>query len=336
MPVSKNGRTYFTDAQYKAAREYSALEYARAAGYDLVKDGAVYHLRQHDSMVFTRDGRWFWNSRDLSGRALELLQYYEQLSLPEAVNILVDCHINPTKPPGVTPKKCIESALKPFELPEKAPTFKRLFAYLCNTRCLDVEIVQELVCQKRIYESVRRYPCSTTGEIRMAHNVVFVGYDERGQPRSAFQRGTNTAVSFKRDAVGSQKKYAFCCPGHKGISTVAVFEASIDAISHATLAKLREMDWRDKDRIALGGTTPVALLHYLVTHPQIDRIELCLDNDRAGCKAALNLMVALHDAGYDEANGYTIVSTPPPSTVGKDWNEYLIMFRQIMAQKMGQ
>lgn len=341
MPVSKNGCLYFTDAQYKEARACSALEYAQATGYDLVTDGNVYHLRQHDSMIFTQDGRWFWNSQNVRGRALELLQYYEQRTLTEAVNILISGRwrsTDPPGPPGATPKKSIgPKTQEPFELPEKSPTFKRLFAYLCNTRQLDVEIVQELVRQKRIYESVRQYRCAGTGELRTAHNIVFVGYDERGRPRSAFQRGANTAVAFKREVAGSQKQYAFCCPGRKGVTTVAAFEASIDAISHATLAKISGMDWQDRDRIAQGGVDPKPLIRYLRHNGQIRSIDLCYDNDAAGSKAACDVSAALRKEGFGEKEGYTITVSPPPQGSGKDWNEYLVMFRKVvMAQKMGQ
>lgn len=82
MPVSKTGKTYCTQAQLLAARECSALEYARQAGYELVKNSSTtYRLKEHDSMVFTSDGRWHWNSRDLHGRALEFIMYYENRSL---------------------------------------------------------------------------------------------------------------------------------------------------------------------------------------------------------------------------------------------------------------
>lgn len=340
MPVSKNGRLYFTDAQYKAARVCSALEYAQTAGYDLVQDGNAYHLRQHDSMIFTQDGRWFWNSQNVSGRALELLQYYEGHTLTEAVNILIGGRwrsTDPPGPPGGDAKKSIDAITsEPFELPEKSPTFKRLFAYLCNTRKLDVEIVQELVQQKRIYESVRQYRCAGTGELRTAHNVVFVGFDEDGKPRSAFQRGTSTAVPFKRDVAGSQKQYAFCVPGREGVTTVAAFEASIDAISHATLAKVCGMDWQDRDRISQGGVSPGPLLHYLQHNKQIQRIELCYDNDTAGKKAAIDVAATLRNVGFGETEGFTIAISPPsPWRCGKDWNECLVMFRK-KAQEMGQ
>lgn len=330
MPISKSGKLYFSPTQIERARACSALEYARSAGYELMRhDATSYRLREHDSMVFKSDGRWYWNSRGLKGRAIEFIMYYEQRSLPVAVYMLLsrsaaapDASLSPPAPEPPAEEE------KPFELPEKSPTFKRLFAYLCKTRMLDGEIVKELVCQGRIYESVRKYVCKSTGELRTAHNVIFVGLDEEGVPRSAFQRGTNTATTFKQDAPGSQKQYAFCCPGRDGVATVAAFEASIDAISHATLAKLHGKDWQDRDRIALGGLSALALLHYLKNHPWVKDIMLCVDNDAAGRKGAERLIAELQRHGYDTEHGYTVRTSLPPAEYGKDWNECLVAVRQ--------
>lgn len=336
MPVSKSGKLYFSSTQIEAARTCSALEYARSAGYELVRHGArSYHLKEHDSMVFKADGQWFWNSRGLKGRAIEFIMYYEQRSLPVAVHMLLS---KSTAAPGVSlsPPASVpppSEEKEPFELPEKSPTFKRLFAYLCKTRMLDGEIVKELARQGRIYESIRQYVCRNTGEVRTAHNVVFVGLDEQGQPRSAFQRGTNTATSFKRDASGSQKMYAFCCPGRDGVTTVAAFEASIDTISHATLAKLYGKDWQDRDRIALGGLSALALLHYLKTHPWVKDIMLCVDNDAAGREGAERLIAELQRHGYDAEHGYSVRTSFPPAEYGKDWNECLVAVRQGRRKK---
>lgn len=319
MPISKNGRRYCTQAQIKQARQYSALEYARAAGYDLVKDGGSFHLREHDSMIFTVSGWWYWNSRNLKGRAVDFIIEYEGKSLPEAVDTLLGNSATPLPPFKQEQNKKQEK--KPFELPEKSPTFKRLFAYLCNTRKLDEEIVQELVAQHRIYEGVRPYTAKT-GEQRQGHCIVFVGFDECGISRSGFQRGTNTyGVTYKGDVEGSDKSVAFCIPKGTETDTVAVFEAAIDAISHATLVKMQGLDWRDCDRIALGGTWGVPLLRYLKNRPNIRRIELLLDNDDAGHKGVASLQALLASAGYDEEHGYEIVVAYPPSE--KDWNDYL-------------
>lgn len=206
-------------------------------------------------------------------------------------------------------------------MPEKAPTFKRLFAYLCGTRKLDEAIVQELVAQHRIYEGVRPY-IAADGSERQGHCIVFVGLDSAGVPRSGFQRGTNTyGASFKRDVQGSDKSVAFCVPSNHEVDTVAVFEAAIDAISHATLVKMEGLEWHDRDRIALGGTWGTPLLRYLQNNPNICRIEICLDNDEAGHKGVASIQALLEKAGYDKAHGYDIGVFYPPHK--KDWNEFL-------------
>jgi len=319
MPISKRGKLYFTNAQYKAARQCSALKYAVATLYDLVKEGRAYHLRQHDSMIFTQDGRWFWNSRGLKGRALEFIQHYEGRSLPEAVILLTEAvplpYLEPCEP-------TCPLVRKPFELPEKSPTFKRLFAYLCKIRKLDVKIVQMLIQQGRLYEGVHYYTAASTGELRAAHNAVFVALDEMGRPRGAFQRGTNT-FAFKGDVEGSEKKYAFCCPGREGVTKLSVFEAAIDAISHATLAKRAGEDWASRDRIALDGKESDPLLFYLERYPQYKEIELCLDQDAYGKTATVRLLQALRDAGYTKDNGYSVYASTRLLT-GKDWNDELM------------
>lgn len=322
MSISRSGKLYFSPAQIATARACSALEYARCAGYELVRHGATsYQLKEHDSMIFTVDGRWFWNSRGLKGRAIEFIMYYEQRSFLIAVHMLLSGSAVASGA-SLAPAPPLPEENKPFELPEKSPTFKRLFAYLCKTRMLDGEIVKELVRQGRIYEGIRKYACRSTGEQRIAHNVVFVGLDEEGQPRSAFQRGTNAAATFKRDAPGSKKEYAFCCPGREGVVAVAVFEAAIDALSHATLAKLQGKDWLDRDRIVLGGLSGAPLLHYLKAHPGVKSIELCLDNDAAGRDGIDRLTAELQGRGYDATHGYSVQAALPP--MEKDWNELLV------------
>ena len=86
MPISKNGKAYYTKEQYEIARyDSSALEYAQAQGYSLIRQGSYYTMAEHDSMIFTPRGNWFWNSRHVSGGALEFMIYYEGKTLTEAV-----------------------------------------------------------------------------------------------------------------------------------------------------------------------------------------------------------------------------------------------------------
>lgn len=290
MPVSKLGKLYFTEQQHDFARyEASALEYALSQGYPLVKKGRYYHHKEHDSMVFTDKGMWFWNSRQLHGGAIEFITQYEHRTYVEAVLILngeniQDLTMRPPQPDAVRKHKTEENKQE-FKLPEKSPTFSRLFAYLLKERKLDADLVSALVKEKKIFESAEH------------HNVVFVGYDENGVPRNAYQRGTNSFMDtpFKRDVAGSDKQYPFHIKGYIGCPTVAVFESPIDAISHASLAKLNGEKITDCHRISLAGVADKALMWFLQQHPEIERVILCLDNDEAGLNAIKAISEKLKD-----------------------------------------
>lgn len=116
--------------------------------------------------------------------------------------------------------------------------------------------------------------------VSYVNNCVFCGFDENREMKYAAMRGVNQNSSFRQDAIGSDKKYGFCMEGTG--NDVFVFEASIDAMSHATLYKLEGLDWKKDSRICLGGVSELALDQYLKTHPDTKNIHFCLDNDQAG------------------------------------------------------
>lgn len=73
---------------------------------------------------------------------------------------------------------------------------------------------------------------------------VFVGKDDAGKSRFACMR--SIGGNLKKDVGGSDKRFSFCYPPQNpGSRQLAVFEAPIDALSHATLQELEgwEMGW---------------------------------------------------------------------------------------------
>lgn len=309
MPISKNGKLYYTEEQKAEALMASALEYARSAGYDLIKKGKYYTLREHDSMVFSENGMWNWNSRGLYGGALAFMTMYEHKPFVESVLYLagergLTAEQKPIAKDQFKPKQTEQQETKPFELPENSGNLKRLFAYLCKTRHLDGDIIKSLVDEGKIYAGGKY------------SNAVFVSFDKDGVARGAFQRGTSTMskTPFKMEVTSSDKSYAFHIPARKGATAVAVFEAAIDAISHASLAKMDGQDYAAVHRISIGGCTDFrAVDRFLEEHPEIQEIICCLDNDTAG-KEAIKKM---HNRYYDKCE----ITVEVPN--GKDWNEDL-------------
>ena len=154
MSVSrKTGEIYYTDEELQTAlRNNNALEYALSRGYELVNCGSEFHMKEHDSMVFKRDGRWYWNSQSLHGRALDFIQGYENKSYREAVCILAGTigRSAPAGPPVPLPPE--EKA--EFILPERSRQCRNLFAYLEKERGIDPELVKQLVGQRKIYQGI--------------------------------------------------------------------------------------------------------------------------------------------------------------------------------------
>lgn len=337
MPISKNGRPYYTKEQYEAARyNSSALEYARSQGYELVRQGAYYTMKEHDSMVFTPQGNWFWNSRGVHGTALEFQMYYENKTLTEAVLTLAGEHELVNSRPAERPQAAPAASPAPpkadpprsaFKLPGKADNYKLLFSYLCVNRGLDGEVVKEMIRQKRLYQSAYHRP-----DGKVLSNATFVYQDNNGNAIGAFQRGMidrDDQPAYKRDVPGSDKRWGWMLPGQGTPTQVAVFEGAIDAASDASLAAMKDGSaWRNIDRLSLEGLSFQPLQNYLEAHPNVRQVILMLDGDEPGRRAASEIVQKL------QAKGYEIEDREPP--FGKDWNEVLKGVRAMEAEAQEQ
>ena len=195
-----------------------------------------------------------------------------------------------------------------MKLPERNDTHKRAFAYLAKTRCIDPNLISDLMKQGRIYES------------KDYHNCVFVTYDENKEPVYASMRGT-TEKAFKGDVLNSDKSRGF--PINNSGETLFVFEAPIDSMSYITLQIMGgNNEWQKDSYLSLGGVSDVALEKYLNEHPNIKSIYFELDGDEAGRNAVYG--DGVHE-GYISKYmnmGYEVGATFPAQ--GKDWNEELV------------
>lgn len=159
-------------------------------------------------------------------------------------------------------------------MPDRADNNNRVVAYLTKSRFLNRGIVNDLIQQSLIFQEKDK------------NNVIFICLDENGVPKYACRRSSLSDVQFRSECSGSDKKYCFNFSG-KNKEKLYIFEAPIGAISHATIANIvykSNSSWKEHSRIALGGTSDVALEQYLKTHPDVKELHLCLDNDKAGKK----------------------------------------------------
>lgn len=291
----------FTNEEIERARSTDMIQFFEThLGLSFRKSGSGYVSNEHDSLCVDADGRrWYWHSKQLGGgNAVDYLCRAEKMSFPAAIEMLLDKYSEFTGE-----RKEVDQVRQHHILsqPGRTPRYRRLFAYLTRTRCIDREIVQRLVDERRIYED-------TNG------NVVFCGFDENGKVRYMTLRGTCSDKQFRMDVSGSDKRFGFRFGDDSG-DTVFIFEAGIDAMSHAALVLRNGGRWWEQSRLALGGVADVALDEYLRTHPQTKKIVVCTDNDNAGNDAAEQMQKKYQELGY------TVERELP--TNGKDFNEEL-------------
>ena len=260
-----------TKEQIAAAKSVAAIDFLkRYRSEELVRAGSrgEFQLRSHDSFkISERTSLWHWKSRDIGGRsALDYLIHVEGRSFVEAVLTL-------------------------SVLPPAAENNRRVFAYLMQ-RGIDRRVIESCVRSGLLYESAAH------------HNAVFVGRDESGVPRYVFLRGTCTlGKPFKCEAAGSDKRYSFCLSPEGESRRAAIYEAAVETLAHLTLEGRA-----DKYRLSLGGVcapregeqrrpvkTPPALDALLARKPEIQEIEICLNNDFAGRWAAEHIARAYQD-----------------------------------------
>ena len=145
--------------------------------YELVHfSGNTYTTRTHDSLKIS-NGKWMWWSQRTGGRsALDYLVKVKGYSFLEAVELLAE-RANIQPPLSVSKSVLMEKQLL---LPRKNQDNQKVIAYL-SERGIDNEIIQFCLESGRVYES------------EFHHNTVFVGMDEKGNPKYAAIRGIGTS-----------------------------------------------------------------------------------------------------------------------------------------------
>lgn len=305
---------YFSDSQIRKAKEIDLLSYLKLKYPDeLVYDSRnTYHTRTHDSLKIN-NGMWYWFSRGIGGKtALEYLIQVEEFSFTDAVEHLLN-------EKGLEKKYTDNNLLAEkksniLNLPKKSISNCKVIEYLTG-RGISKNIVDYCLDNELIYQD------------NIKNNIVFVGYDDKKQPRYAGVRATNTS-RFMHDVDGSDKNYSFKLESKISNDSVHIFESSIDLLSYATLIQLKNGNWQEVNLLALAGVykpgkdiksskTPSSLSNYLSKHKEINKIFLHLDNDEAGRLATEAIQNNL-------SASYEIIDYPPK--MGKDFNDFLLFY----------
>ena len=296
----------FSEDDKLRASSVDLVSFLQSRGEQLKRLGHDYKLIYtdgggvHDS-IMVRGNHWYDHKNQVGGGPVKFMRVFYGMTYQDAMISLLGGYNNrasPSKAPiKLAPKK--ESERKPFILPEANDNMRRAFAYLAKQRFIAPEVISFFAHKGTIYED------------KAHHNVVFVGMDENGIPKQAHARSTlSFGNTFRITVEGSDTKYSFAHFGKN--DTLYVFEAPIDMLSYITL---HPQGWQDSSYIAMNGVYESAVLNALETHPQLDSIVLCTDNDEGGIEAVERISDILAE------NGFTNIFRE--CSQYKDWNEDL-------------
>ena len=282
----------YTQAQIDKANAVDLEKFLRAQGETLVRSGKEYRWKAHDSLTVCGN-KWFRHSQSKGGFPVDFVMEFYGKSFPEAVQML-------TGEPGEAQPEADPAPSPAFRLPLRNVTNANILNYLTQERKLSHSLVNFFIAAGDIYEDAAH------------HNVVFVGRDADGHPRYASSRGIQE--KFRQDAAGAEKAFGFA---HRGTDKqLLVFEAPIDLLS---FIELFPKNWQQHNYLSLGGVSGKALRQFLSERPDVERVFLCLDADKAGEDACKRLAGLLPD-------NMSVTRIQPCM---KDWNDVLVHRAEI-------
>ena len=282
----------YTQAQIDKANAVDLEKFLRAQGETLVRSGKEYRWKAHDSLTVCGN-KWFRHSQSKGGFPVDFVMEFYGKSFPEAVRML-------TGEPGEAQPEADPAPSPAFRLPLRNVTNANILNYLTQERKLSPSLVNFFIAAGDIYEDAAH------------HNVVFVGRDADGHPRHASSRGIHE--KFRQDVAGAEKAFGFA---HRGTDKqLLVFEAPIDLLS---FIELFPKNWQQHNYLSLGGVSGKALRQFLSERPDVERVFLCLDSDKAGEDACKRLAALLPDT----------VSVTRIQPCMKDWNDVLVHRAEI-------
>lgn len=314
-------RKRIMDEECRIAKSVDLVYLAKQFGFTPYRSGKLHRMKEDESLVIFDSNTFchFYHRGEpgYGGSPIDFVETYGNKTTKEAISYLLDIanYKRETIIPADKLSKPKKAKAQQLELPEANDNYKRVFAYLSKTRCIDSKIISQFMHEKRLYESKNK------------HNCVFVSYDNEGKAKYAALRGTITYganTTFRGDVTGSDKNLGF--PYYRQSSnTVQVFEAPIDMMSFMSLYP----DNKDS-YVALGCLSLHALDTFLEEHPEIDNIGFILDNDSHAPE-----IVTAAKIQYS-ANGYNIVEHELVELLRKeevkDVNEYLVKMKSAKSQ----
>ncbi|MDT2227834.1 LPD1 domain-containing protein [Enterococcus sp. C40] len=344
---------------WQKANSKSILDVAASLGMGLERSGGSYTWSEHDSFVITpKRNSFYWNSRQIGGGPIQMVQAVKECSLAQAVDYLQELDVKAFDASKEPPKK-------PFHYYMKENTDLSLTEeYLINERKLSPETINYFVAEGLLAQST--YKDKKTGEVEPV--IVFKHKDPSGKIQGIALQGIvedynkhergRLKRTFGDGFIGLSVKVGNPPSFQKATSEnplkLIVFEAPIDLMSYYELHKdmigdavLLTMNGLRKESVSTYLANEIApdlprelKAHYLEElgkHFQKSekvQIVLAVDNDpideKKGNRPAQHFIEHFPTTIFSVQEG---VPEPPEGQEKWDWNEQL---KWIKTQKINE
>lgn len=329
----------YTDEELTAAKSTDLRDLVQSFGFSLKRVGRFYQIDKKPwLMLFPSTNSWKNYHNDgyyrNGGSTIDfMLEFGDANNVVEAVHMINDVQNNYV-PREYDVQLYDNTQTKDFELPEKAESYRNLYAYLIKTRGLSSDVVSYFVKDLKILYQDKEH-----------NNIVFLGKDKNGEVKYATKRGTydRNGYKYRGDVTGSDKLHYGVNIVNKDSDIVKVFEATIDLMSYMDLTG----DYTT-NKLVLGSISDGPLKQFLSDNPHVKKIAFCIDNDEPAHKALYGVAPEIDQetgeilkeetVGLIEKyrrNGYKVADVSAPKMYNsKDYNEVLINLKKYAPQKV--
>lgn len=328
------------EARKNYAKERSIVEVAESLGMELVKSGAEYRWKEHDSMVITpRTNLWHWFSQDKGGDTIELVRTINNISFNQAIDYLNDGDYSEGTLQHNDAPQAFKNYLAPYEQP-----FVEGRSYLKEVRGLSDETIDFFLDKNVITQANAKIGDTIEPVIvfkTIDHKGGMIGgnlqgivenrerYDKHGYFKG-IMRNSNGNNGLSVD-IGSPERLVFA---ESPIDLMSYYELHKDQLENVRLismdglkdgiigtnlarleSEMRNVYMRDEDwdRDLLKKSVDDG---YFNDGKHADVITLAVDNDQGG----RNFIQSL------EAKGVVVKAELPAEKDGfekQDWNDVL-------------
>jgi hypothetical protein len=280
----------------REARQTDLVSFLESNNYYTFKRfGKSFRCNEHDSLVIT-DNAYYWNSKSDSGNAIDFLTRHLDMDFKTALSSLLNTQKSSLQTP--TPAKNPDTFA-----PDK--DIKRVYAFLNQKRFIDNAIITEFIKKGliKVLLNAQGYPNMAFPMKNESNDTV--GYELHGL----------TDKRFKGISCNNAYGYGFSmqtCDANP--AAVYFFESAIDLMSYYELYKPS-----GALLVSCAGVKVNIVRDTLKRFINAPDAFIAFDNDVAGHNAFDELRIdnnALKRIVPDE---------------GKDWNDYLVFYKQSSA-----